>query len=348
MTRVVKIGRIKIGGENPVVVKGMLKTSLEDRAGLCKEARDLAQEGAEIIRVAIMKERDCSLLRDLRRVAPVSFEADIHFNYLLAMRALESGFDAIRLNPLNIFKKKEVKEIVRLAKEKRIPIRVGINSGGFIRNFSSPRTMAKAMVRKVVSYINWMEEEGFFDIMVSLKASDIETTIIANELFSARYKYPLHLGITATGFVEQGIVKSSLGIGLLLREGIGHALRVSLTANSQLEVRIAKYILQSLNIRSFTPEIISCPQCSRCEVDIEKIVGDFVKKLYQEKIFTPLKIAIMGCVVNGPGEAFQADIGVAFGKNRAAIFRKDKIIGYTNRECVIKDLLKEVRRYGLA
>ncbi|MFA7677878.1 MAG: flavodoxin-dependent (E)-4-hydroxy-3-methylbut-2-enyl-diphosphate synthase, partial [Candidatus Omnitrophota bacterium] len=238
----------------------------------------------------------------------------------------------------------EVREVVRAAKDKGVSIRIGVNSGGFRKNFSGPLAMAKAMVKEAEKYIRVLESERFFDTMVSFKGSDINTTIQANRIFSVQSAYPLHLGITATGPFLEAVVKSAIGQGILLEEGIGSIMRVSLTAPSFWEVRVAKSILQSLDLRRFSPEIISCPTCSRCEVNLIKIVRLFKKELEKTKLNKPLRIAIMGCVVNGPGEARQADIGAAFGKNRAVVFKKDKLIKRSTESRVIGDLLEEIKR----
>ncbi|MBU1367132.1 MAG: flavodoxin-dependent (E)-4-hydroxy-3-methylbut-2-enyl-diphosphate synthase, partial [Candidatus Omnitrophica bacterium] len=224
-----------------------------------------------------------------------------------------------------------------------VSIRVGVNSGGFKKQFSSPQSLARQMVKKTESYLKVLEGEGFSDIMVSLKGSDVLSTVIANRIFSQRFDYPVHLGITASGPFLQGVIKSSLGLGILLSEGIGSIIRVSLTAPSFWEVRAAKDILQFLNLRKFGPEIISCPTCSRCEVNLINVVGRFERELEKTNFNKPLRIALMGCIVNGPGEAKQADIGAAFGKRKAVIFRKDKILGYSNEKNIVNDLLREVR-----
>ncbi|MDD4182660.1 MAG: flavodoxin-dependent (E)-4-hydroxy-3-methylbut-2-enyl-diphosphate synthase [Candidatus Omnitrophica bacterium] len=344
MTRTVKLGNLKIGSKYPVRIKGMLKTPYSDIRGLIAEAKHLEKEGAEALRVAVREERDAKIAKTLKEEIGVPLVADIHFHYKVALAAIENGFDGIRLNPLNISKTTEIREVVRQAKACKIPIRVGVNSGGFKKNFSSPEALARQMVSSCGRYIRILEKESFFDIMVSLKGSDAATTIIANELFSKEFNYPLHLGITATGSYLAGVVKSSIGLGGLLSKGIGNIIRVSLTAPSFLEIRVAKYILQALNLRKYGPEIVSCPTCSRCEVKLIDIVDRFNKELIDSGLTAPIRIALMGCVVNGPGEARQADIGAAFGKKKAVIFKKDKILRNSDENNIIKDLLQEVRK----
>lgn len=325
-------------------IKGMLKTPYSDIKGLIQEARHLEKEGAEALRVAVRKEEDAAIAKIIKKEIKVPLVADIHFHYKTALAAVTNGFDGIRLNPLNIYKTEEVRQVVKEAKIHKIPIRVGVNSGGFKKGFSSSRALAGQMVVSAGRYIRILEKESFFDIMVSLKGSDTASTIIANEQFSKEYNYPLHLGITATGSYLAGVVKSSIGLGGLLSKGIGNIIRVSLTAPSFLEIRVAKYILQALNLRKYGPEIVSCPTCSRCEVKLIDIVEKFGRELTDSGISAPIRIALMGCVVNGPGEARQADIGAAFGKKKAVIFKKDKILRYSNENNIIKDLLQEVRK----
>lgn len=344
MTRTVKLGNLKIGSKYPVRIKGMLKTPYLDMDNLVKEAKLLEREGVEALRVAVKDSDDTKIAGVLKKAISIPIVADVHFHYRTALASIENGFDGIRLNPMNIFKKNEVKEVARLARRYKIPIRIGINSGGFKKDFSSPLALAKMMVSKVRSYLKILENESFFDIMVSLKGSDAQSTAIANELFSKEFDYPLHLGITATGPYLPGVVKSSIGLGQLLSKGIGNIIRVSLTAPSYLEIRTAKYILQSLHLRKTGPEVVSCPTCSRCEVKLIDIVDRFDKELRKSNLSVPIRIALMGCVVNGPGEAYQADIGAAFGRNRAVIFKKNKILKQSNEKNIIEDLLKEVRK----
>ena len=344
MTKQVKIGKLAIGGRNPVRIKGMLKSSIDEPRRLIQEAKTLEKEGAEAIRVALRRREDAGVSKLLKKHISLPIVADIHFHPQLALLAIEQGFEGIRLNPLNIPKKKDVRQIAHLAKKNGVSIRVGVNSGGFKKSFSSYKGLAQAMAKKALDYVAVLEGVNFFDIMVSIKGSDVASTIAANEILTKKCNYPLHLGVTAAGPFSEGITKSALGLGNLLHEGIGDVIRVSLTAPSFWEIRIAKCILQSLDLRRFGPEIISCPTCSRCEVDLVDIVDRFKKNLKGLSLKKPLRIAIMGCVVNGPGEAYQADIGVAFGKNKAVIFKKDKILGQSNDKKIVADLIKEVRR----
>ena len=340
-TTVAKIGGLKIGSQYPVRIKGMLKTPLSRLDDLIAEAKAQETEGAEAIRVATKEESAAKIRTVLKKYIKVPMVADIHFHYKSALAAIDNGFEGIRLNPLNIAKESEVHEVVRAAKINKVSIRVGVNSGGFKRRFKSVDEQAGVMVKEAAGYLRMFEKFGFYDTMVSLKGADVATTIAANRLFAGKFAYPIHLGVTATGLYEQALVKSAIGIGVLLQEGIGNVVRVSLSAPSVLEIKAAKDILIALDLRRFGPEIISCPTCSRCEVDLINIVKDFEKAVRDSDFKKPVKIAVMGCVVNGPGEAYQADIGAAFGKDKAVIFKKDKILGLSTRRNIIKDLLQK-------
>jgi (E)-4-hydroxy-3-methylbut-2-enyl-diphosphate synthase len=344
MTKVVKIGTLGIGGKNPVRIKGMIKTPSSRLTALIREARELEREGAEALRVAVKQEKDAKLAGILKKHINIPLVADVHFHHRLALLSIDGGFEGVRLNPANISVPRQVKEVARLAKKNKVSLRVGVNSGGWRQDFSSPDRLARQMVKRVEGYLKILEKENFFDIMVSLKGSDTLSTITANKLFAEKFNYPLHLGVTASGPFLDGLVKSSLGIGSLLEQGIGSVIRVSLTAPARQEIKAAKSILGALNLRRFGPEIISCPTCSRCEVNLIKIAAAFDKKIQSLNLSRPLRIALMGCVVNGPGEAYQADIGAAFGSKKGAIFRKDKILGYVDEKNVIDVLLKEISK----
>ncbi|UCC95561.1 MAG: flavodoxin-dependent (E)-4-hydroxy-3-methylbut-2-enyl-diphosphate synthase [Candidatus Omnitrophota bacterium] len=346
MTRTVKIGDVKVGGRFPVRIQGMLKGNLKDKSSVLREAKRLQQEGAEVLRVAVKEAGDVALLNHLRKQVHIPLVADIHFRYKLALQAIEAGFDGIRLNPLNIHKRAQVREVVRQAKIAKVSIRVGVNAGGFKRKFANEQVLAKEMVTSGERFIRILEREDFFDTIVSMKASTVRATILANRIFSQRFNYPLHLGVTASGPFLEAVVKSSMGIGALLQEGIGSIIRVSLTAPSFWEIRVAKFIMQALGVRQFFPEIISCPTCSRCQVDLIHIVNSFQKemlRLHQKGYAFPEKIALMGCEVNGPGEAQQADIGVAFGKRRGVIFQKGTIVGTLSEKNSVREFIDKVK-----
>lgn len=343
-TKIVKVGNLAIGGKNPIRIKGMLKTPTAKLDLLLSEAKALEHEGAEALRVAVETKKDTKLAKFLKKHISIPIAADIHFDYRLALSSIKEGFDQIRLNPLNIAGKRDVREIAKLARDYKVPIRVGINSGGLKKKLSL-NAIIKEMVGKCSDYLEILEKERFFETIVSLKSASLESTLGANRLFRRNFSYPLHLGITATGSYLEGIVKSSAGLGIILAEGIGDILRVSLTTDSLTEIKVAKYLVQSLNLRQFGPEIISCPTCSRCEVDLAKLVDKLRRKIDREGYKKALKVAVMGCVVNGPGEAAQADLGVAFGKKTGVFFRNGEIIKKTTGDKVVKDLIRELEGY---
>jgi len=342
-TRIIKIRDLKIGGGHPIAIQSMVKTKTSKIRETLGQIRDLEKEGCQIIRLAIKDFEDVEAIRKIRSQTTVPLVGDIHFNFKLAIEAIKRGMDKIRLNPANIHKKKEIEEIVKAAKDCRIPIRVGVNSGSLPESKIPKAKIYDRMVSTALDYIKVLEDLNFFDIVVSLKTSDLLDTISAYRKMAKFCDYPFHLGVTATGSFESGSVKSAVGIGLLLAKGIGDTIRVSLTASPLVEVRVAKKILESLNLRQFGPEIISCPVCGRCKVDLIKIVGDIERRLLTEdsKLPSRLRIAVMGCEVNGPGEAKDADLGVAFGKRRGVIFKKGEIIKRVKPEEVVDSLLAE-------
>ena len=355
-TREVSIGGVRIGGNAPVAIQSMAKTETRNTVSTIKEIKRLKKAGCEIVRVAVKNNADLYALGKLKKSIKMPLIADIHFDYNLALGAIDQGVDAIRLNPGNIYKKKDVGEIAKRAKKKRIPIRIGVNSGS-LKNYrsrtslneGSPTSIGDLMVKSAIGYIKHFEDAGFHDIIVSLKSSNVLSTIYAYKKMAGLCDYPFHLGVTASGVKEDGIIKSAIGIGTLLSEGIGDTIRVSLTADPVLEVEAARSILQSLSLRNFGPEVISCPTCGRCQVDIEKVVKKLKSKLRDIRYTTydirnrPISIAVMGCEVNGPGEAREADIGVAAGRNSGALFKKGKIVKKVREEDFVKEILLSLR-----
>ena len=355
MTKQIKVGSVKIGGGAPVSIQSMAKTDTRDVLSTVKQIKGLEKAGCEIIRVAVKDFEAAKAIRGIKNKINIPLVADIHFDYRLALSAIENGADKIRLNPGNIYKEEEIREVVKLAKKRRIPIRVGANSGSIRERVKGGgwrverSLMVKDMVKSVLGYIKILEKMEFYDIIVSLKASDVVSTVDAYRLFSKKSKYPLHLGVTSAGPASTGIVKSSIGIGALLLDGMGDTIRVSLTGDPVEEVIAAKNILQALNLRNFGPEVISCPTCGRCQIDLQKIAGELSSKLAAHKFtlhpspFTPaIKIAVMGCEVNGPGEAKEADIGIACGKGSGVIFKKGKIVKRVKEKDIVKELLKNI------
>lgn len=343
-TRQISIGSVKVGGDAPISVQSMTKTDTRDIQKTVKQIWRLEEEGSEIVRVAIPDEEAAQAIREIKKRIHIPLIADIHFHSKLALRAMESGADAIRINPGNIGGRERLKSIVLEAKRRSIPIRIGVNAGSLekdlLKRFGG--ATAEAMVASALRTIEFMEDLGFQDIKVSLKASDVPRTMEAYRLFSRQSDYPLHLGITEAGIGSSAIVKSAIGIGVLLEEGIGDTLRVSLTADPVEEVRVGYDILRTLKIRHRGIEIISCPTCGRCEVNLLSLVKRVRKEL--QSLSTPLVVAIMGCVVNGPGEAKEADIGIAGGKGAGVLFRKGQIVRKIKEEDFLTVLVREARR----
>ncbi len=342
-TRQISIGPVKVGGDAPVSVQSMTKTDTRDVRKTVAQIRSLEEAGCEIIRVAIVDEAAARAIAEIKKRIRIPLIADIHFHPRLALLAMASGADGLRINPGNIGGRDRLKPVVMEARDRSIPVRIGVNSGSLekdlLKRFGgvTPETMVSSALRT----IEWMEDLGFHLIKISLKASDALRTVEAYRLFSRDSDYPLHLGVTEAGKGSGAVVKSSIGIGLLLSEGIGDTLRVSLTGDPVEEVRVGYAILRALNIRKRGVEIISCPTCGRCEVDLTGLVGMVERGV--EKISAPLTVAIMGCVVNGPGEAKEADIGIAGGKGVGVLFKKGKVVRKLKEKDFVSALLKELR-----
>lgn len=349
-TKTVNLGGVKIGSGHPISVQSMTKTDTLDVKATVAQIKRLEKAGCEIIRVAVKDRACCDAISQIRKKISIPLEADIHFDYRLALKAIECGVDAIRLNPGNIYKSEQVEEVVRLANKRRLPIRVGVNSGS-VRipkgEIIPKERFPELMVKAASDYIEIMEDLGFYDIMISLKASDVMETVEVYRKMAAACDYPFHLGVTAAGPSVRGTVKSSIGIGVLLMEGIGDTLRVSLTGDPVDEVYVAKEILQSSGARNFGPEIISCPTCGRAEVDLIKIAGDIENRLNRIKDengrLSKLRVAIMGCVVNGPGEATEADLGIAAGKGGGLLFVKGKPVRKIKESEFVSTIISEIK-----
>ncbi len=342
-TRQISIGSVKVGGDAPVSVQSMTKTDTRDVRKTVNQIRRLEAAGCEIIRVAVPDEEAARAIAQIKKRINIPLIADIHFNYRLALRSMESGADGLRINPGNIGGRNRLKTIVNEAKKRSIPIRIGVNAGSLekdlLKRFGGPTS--KAMVLSGLRTIEYMEDLGFHLIKVSLKASDVLRTVEAYRYFSRKSDYPLHLGITEAGKGSGAMVKSAIGIGLLLSEGIGDTIRVSLTGDPNEEIRVGYEILRALKIRERGVEIISCPTCGRCEIDLSRLVEKVEKGI--QKITAPMTIAIMGCVVNGPGEAKEADIGIAGGKGVGVLFKKGKIVRKLKEKDFAQVLLNGVR-----
>ncbi len=350
-TRKVKIGDVEIGGGSPIAIQSMTKVKTEDVDAVCRQVARLEGAGCEIIRIAVPNRNAARAIKKIKKRINIPLVADIHFNYRLALEAIDSGADKVRLNPGNIYDEAKVKKVIRAAKSAKIPIRIGANSGSILRKVDrvqlekgkKTKGIGQIMVERVMDYLRFFKEEGFADIVVSLKAPDVLETIEAYELMSKRSDYPLHLGITAAGTSFSGTIKSALGIGSLLLKGIGDTIRVSLTGDPIQEVRVAKEILQSLGIRLFGPIVVSCPTCSRMQADIVPIVEKLERRL--KGVDKAIKIAIMACEVNGPGEARDADIGIAAGKGGGLLFKKGEPLRKVKEENFVAELLKEIEEF---
>ena len=346
-SKIIKIGSVSIGGNYPVAIQSMTKTKTADIDKTLRQIKELENTGCEIVRLAIKDNADAKALKKIKQKAGLPIVADIHFNWRLAIEAIDNGADKIRLNPGNIYEKSQIKEIISALKQAKIPLRIGVNSGS-VRNLNSKRlSMPDKLVAGALNYIKTIEKFKFHDIVVSLKASNVLDTVEAYRKMAKLCNYPFHLGVTATGLPYSGIIKSSIAMGSLLLEGIGDTIRISLTDKAQQEIRVAKSILEALDLRRFGPEIISCPTCGRCEVDLVKIVKELETKLttnYSLLTTRPVRVAVMGCVVNGPGEAKESDIGIAFGKKEGLLFKKGKSIRKVSFDRCVDVLLEELNK----
>ena len=343
-THQICIGPVKIGRDAPISVQSMTKTDTRDIGKTVRQIRLLEEVGCEIIRVAIVDEEAARAVAEIKKRIRIPLVADIHFHSHLALRAIESGADGLRINPGNIGGRDRLRPIVTAARNRSVPIRIGVNSGSLEKDLLKQFGGAtpEAMVSSALRTIEWMEDLGFHLIKISLKASNVLRTVEAYRLFSKKSDYPLHLGVTEAGKGSAAIVKSSLGIGLLLSEGIGDTLRVSLTGDPVEEVRVGYGILRALDIRKRGVEIISCPTCGRCEIDLARFVERVERGV--RKISTPLSVALMGCVVNGPGEAKEADIGIAGGKGAGVLFKKGKVVRRLKEKDFVFVLLNEIQK----
>lgn len=321
-TRLVSVGRLTMGGHNPVWVQSMTNTDTRDVEGTLKQITALAQAGCDIVRISVYDTACAQAVRQLVDRSPVPLVADIHFDHRLAVMAAENGISKLRINPGNIGGEGNVKVLAACAKMHRIPIRIGVNSGSIekdiLAKYGGP--CAEGMVESALQHARMLEKEGFEDIVLSMKASDVKLTVEAYELAAKRCDYPLHVGVTEAGLPGQGTIKSAIGIGSLLLKGIGNTIRVSLTGDPLPEAQAAWDILRALNLRTQGVQLISCPTCGRTCIDVAGIAARVEKELADIKV--PLKVAVMGCVVNGPGEAREADVGIAGGKTGGALFVK--------------------------
>lgn len=342
-TKTVYIGKVAVGGNAPVSVQSMTNTKTDHVAATVAQIKQLAQAGCDIVRLAVPDMAAAKALEQIKNCVDLPLIADIHFDYRLAMAAMDSGIDALRLNPGNIGDPEQIAIVVKMAKKRHIPIRIGVNAGSLDKKIlvkHGGHPTPEALVESALHHIAILERLDFHDIKVSLKAHDVPLTIGAYRLMSETVDYPLHLGITEAGTIKSGVVKSAVGIGALLAQGIGDTIRVSLTGDPVEEVYIAKEILQSLGLREYGPTLISCPTCGRCGIDLAVIARQVEERL--ARIKSPLKVAVMGCVVNGPGEAQEADIGIAGGKGEGLVFRKGKVLKKVPENELLSALFQEI------
>ncbi|MFA7572367.1 MAG: flavodoxin-dependent (E)-4-hydroxy-3-methylbut-2-enyl-diphosphate synthase [Lutispora sp.] len=345
-TRQVKVGKIIIGGGQRVIVQSMTNTKTENVAETITQIHDLQKIGCELIRVAIPNIEAASALKEIKKAIDIPIVADIHFDYKLALASMENGADKIRINPGNIGGKEKLKSVVDAAIERHIPIRVGVNSGSveekLLVKYGGPTP--DAMVESALSNVRMIEELGYDQIVISIKSSNVLDTIESYKKISEVVDYPLHIGITEAGTIRKGTIKSSVGIGCLLHQGIGDTIRVSLTGDPREEVIVGREILRNLGLLDIGIEVISCPTCGRCSVDLIKIADEIDKRVECIETTKKLKVAVMGCGVNGPGEAKDADIGIAGGKGDYLLFIKGKPVRKIDENCAVDIFINELKK----
>jgi len=346
-TRVIKVGSVPIGGGNPVVIQSMTKTRTSDADSTVAQIRALEVAGCQIVRCAVKDEADALAIREIKERINIPLVADIHFNYRLAVMAAESGADKLRINPGNIGDDKSIKAVVSAARSRGIPIRIGVNSGSLEKDIlrKHGHTTAAALVESAMRNIRTLEKLKFRDMIISIKSTSVPATIEANRILAGKVRYPLHIGITEAGTPNSGIVRSSAGIGALLAVGVGDTVRVSLTSDPVEEVRVAREVLKSLELISSGISVISCPTCGRTEIDVEAIATEVERRTKHIKM--PLRVAIMGCEVNGPGEAADADVGMAGGRGLGLIFREGQVIRKVPESELIDALVDEIESMAI-
>ncbi|MCL1987409.1 MAG: flavodoxin-dependent (E)-4-hydroxy-3-methylbut-2-enyl-diphosphate synthase [Firmicutes bacterium] len=349
-TKVIKIGKVAIGGGNPIAIQSMTTTDTADITATVSQIQALTEVGCEIVRVAVPNAAAAAAIKQIKQAVKIPVVADIHFDHSLAVQAIANGADKIRINPGNIGDKSRVMEVVKAAKSNGVPIRIGVNGGSLEKDLLAKHgeITAAAIYESALRHIQILEDCQFDDIILAVKSSDVPLTIAAYKLICEKFRYPTHIGITEAGSPYRGTIKSAVGIGALLAIGLGDTLRVSLTGNPLEEIKVAKEILQALNLRKFSPEIISCPTCGRCDVNLLKYVQQVEE--FCNTIKTPISVAVMGCVVNGPGEAKSADFGIAFaGRNaestakKGVIFRKGEILKTVDEDKLADSLIQIIQ-----
>ncbi len=343
-TRPVMVNNVQIGGQDKVVIQSMCNTKTKDVEATVKQILELEEVGCEIIRVACLDIEDAKAIKEIKKAIHIPIVADIHFDYKIALAAIEAGVDKVRINPGNIGSKDKIKQVVDACKTKKIPIRIGVNSGSLEKDLLQKYNgvCAEAIVESAKRHVDILEALDFHDIIISLKASDLDLCIKSYEQASKLFPYPLHIGVTEAGTAFSGTIKSSIGLGILLKEGIGDTMRVSLSDDPVEEVLVCKEILKNCNLLSDVPTLVSCPTCGRTQIDLIPIAHEI--EAYLKNVKADIKVAVMGCAVNGPGEARNADIGIAGGIKEGLLFKKGKIIKKVPQEELVSVLKSEIEK----
>ncbi len=345
-SRQIKLGSVAIGGGAPVSVQSMTKTLTKDVAATVAQISELQDAGCDIVRVAVPDMESATAIGEIKSRVSIPIVSDIHFDYRLALEALRQGVDGMRINPGNIGARKKIRAVVDAARERAVPIRIGVNSGSLekdiLQKYGSPS--AEALAESAFRHARILEEFEFRDIKISVKSTDVMTMIEAYRIISGKVDYPLHLGVTEAGTLKMGTIKSSVGIGTLLADGIGDTIRVSLTGDPVEEVRVGVDILRSLGMRKNGVEVISCPGCGRLEIDLMKLVEDVERRVMNIHVSKPIKVAILGCVVNGPGEASEADFGIVGGRGKGMLYKRGKLLKSLKEEELVDALVDEITK----
>ncbi len=346
LSREVSVGSLKIGGNNPISIQSMTNTDTRDAKATIEQIKRLEEVGCDVVRVAVPDMEAAKNIGEIKKNVNIPVIADIHFDYKLALEAIEQGVDGVRINPGNIGNIDRVKMVVNKCKEKNLKIRIGVNGGSLEKDLLQKygSATAEALVESALGHVKILEGLDFYNIVISLKSSDIYKTIEAYELISKKVDYPLHIGITESGSVKKGTIKSSIGVGALLLKGIGDTVRISLTGDPTEEVIVGKEILRSLGLLNDKIKVISCPTCGRCNINLIDVVNEVEEKI--NKIDKDITVAIMGCAVNGPGEAKEADIGIAGGKGEGLLFKKGEIVRKIKGDSLVEELLAEIDLYN--
>ena len=346
-TQEVRIGNVVIGGNHPIAIQSMCNTKTEDVAATVAQIRDLAAMGCEIIRVAVPTMEAANAIKEIKKQIEIPLVADIHFDYRLAIAAMENGADKIRINPGNIGSEERIRAVVDKAKEKNIPIRVGVNSGSLEKDLVEKYggVTAEGLVESALDKVKIIEDMGYDNLVISIKSSDVMMCVRAHELIKNKTNHPIHVGITESGTINSGNVKSSIGLGLILSQGIGDTIRVSLTGDPREEIKTAKLVLKTLGLRKGGIEIVSCPTCGRTQIDLISLANK-VENLVSEYPNLDIKVAVMGCVVNGPGEAKEADLGVAGGVGVGLLIKRGEIVKKVPEDQLLSTLKEELDHWG--